>query len=484
MRLPELTMSWFSWPLSLAVLAVGLVPSAQAGDWDFRHRTAVGLTAVDRTGEGAQNGMVLQAIPQIFLTGEGGRVKADINYRLTASAGSDGVDPKSFAHDGYARVRGEVVDDFFWLGANATAGLTGGSAGSGPIDAINFNTDGGRQYYTVAVNPEFRQHLNRYAEIYSLNSFSYVNSDTENSSSNDSTKMTLNLGVRNGRYFSQFGWALNATYNKTDYSDYSQTRSLIDATLRRRLNANWAVFGRVGYEDNDVQTNVSNPNGAIWSVGGTWNPSPRTRVSADYGSRYFGNQYSANISHTTKRTTLSAGVSRNIDNRRTSQLLDSYYFLLDGNGNPILDPNTGNPIVANIPQVEQINEDYVNTQFRGAVTVVGKRTQVTLTGTVSNQDYEVSPINNDWYSASLRISRQLGSGYNASLGGNVRRSENDNNGVKSNSDTYSANFLLSKNLSPVTTVALDLLYRDYNNSNTDQSYTENRIGIWYRTTFL
>ncbi len=134
--------------------------------------------------------------------------------------------------------------------------------------------------------------------------------------------------------------------------------------------------------------------------------------------------------------------------------------------------------------MEQIDEDYVNTQFRGAVTVVGKRTQVTLTGTVSNQDYEVSPINNDWYGASLRISRQLGSGYNASLGGDVRRSEDDNNGVKSNSDTYSANFLLSKNLSPVTTVALDLLYRDYNSSNTDQSYTENRIGIWYRTTFL
>jgi len=485
MRLSALNEFWIAGPLSATLLFASVAPHvAQAGDWDFRHRTAVGLTHVDRTGNGAQSGMVLQAIPQIYLSGSGGRVAANLNYSLTASAGTDDMDPRPLAHNGFGSVRVEAVEDFFWLGAQATARLSGGSRNSGPVDAINANTDGANQTFSFAIKPEFRHHLNRYAEIVSLNSFDYVNNDTDDATgSRDSRSALLNLSLRDGRYFSQFDWGLNATQRRTNYSsdDSTETRSLVDGTISRRLDAHWSVLGRVGYEDNDVRTTRSTTSGTIWDLGGTWNPSPRTTVNAEFGSRYFGPRYKVDLRHRSRRTLLTAGFSRDIDNRRTNVLLDSYFLLTDSNGNPVLDPNTGNPIYANTPDTRATDEDFVNTQFRAAVTVTGRRTNVTLTGTVSNRDYEVTPGQEDWFGGTLRITRQLGSNYRASLGGNVRSTRNENGG---DIDSYDVNLLLSKNLSPITTVAVDFLYRDYDHSLPGLSYKENRVGIWYRTTFL
>jgi outer membrane protein assembly factor BamA len=52
------------------------------------------------------------------------------------------------------------------------------------------------------------------------------------------------------------------------------------------------------------------------------------------------------------------------------------------------------------------------------------------------------------------------------------------------SDTYDVGFSLSKNLSPRTSTALDLGYRDYDTDGSGDSYTEKRIGVSLTTTWL
>ena len=456
---------------------------AIAGDWTLTDSQTLSVTAVDRSGDDAYSGNVFQFSPQFRLNGRGGRSFADVNYRLTMSYGTGSTDPRPFAHNLLARGEVEAVENFFFLGATAGARLSGGTGGgSTPVDAINFNADGGSQSFSLRVTPKFRAHLNRYADLVSNNSVDVVKyTKDSNSGSGDSKSMTLNIGVRNGRYFGPMNWSVNLTHRRTGYTSRDDTNTDLIASAGYRIDSNWLVRGSLGYEVNDVETTRSDTDGVTWNVGAVWTPSGRTTLSADYGQRYYGQTISARVQHRTKRTRTSFDVYRGVENRRTTELVDSYFYLVDSNGQVVVDPDTGDPIIANIPELQQTDEDYVTTRLRGIVTVTGVRTNVTLTGTVENRDYEVSPISEDSYDVSLDISRRLGPNFRARLGGDIYHSER-NNGY--DSDTYDLRFSLTRQFSARTSVSLDLLHRDRNTSSEGGDYTENRVGISLISSFL
>jgi uncharacterized protein (PEP-CTERM system associated) len=482
--------SMFSW-LMCAVAFFGTALQTElvvAGDWVFDHSSTVKLSHVDRSGIDGYSGEILQASPRLHLHGEGRKLKADINYNPVISVGNGDTDPKFLTHEGIGRARLEAVEDHFFIGADASARLTGNNSIGGtrgaPVDAINFNSEGGEQSYSFGLIPEYRQHLNRYAELVSRNRIDWVtySGNDFGEGSSDSRGRTLNLSIVSGRHFNAYNWSLNATQRKTFYdSDRDDTtRDSVWAGLGYRFNPRWSVNGSIGYEDNDVQSDRDSTKGTRWDVGARWTPNPRTSVAARVGERYFGDFYSGDISHRTRRTQLSAGFSRDVTNRREQQLVDSFFFLADSNGNPVVDQN-GNPIVANIPQLQNTNEDFINTQFRGAMTITGRRTNVTITGNVSNRDYEVSREDEDSYSLTVSARRDLGSSYNATLTG---RTEHVERSGSDDTDTYDVRFSLSKNLSPRTSTALELGYRDYNAESSILDYTEKRIGVSFTTTWL
>jgi uncharacterized protein (PEP-CTERM system associated) len=469
--------------LGVFLTAGSVSQQAVAGDWRFDHSTTVELSHVDRSGDDGYSGQILQATPNLHVHGEGGRFSADVNYQPTVSVGNSDTDPEFLTHNGIGRAQLEAVEDRFFIGADSTARLTGDSSSSASVDAVNYNSENGQQVFTFGLTPEYRHHINQYADFVSRNRFDWVTYSGNNSGNNDSRSQTFNAQIRDGRYFSIWDWSLDATQRKTFYdSDQdNETRTQYTANLGYRLSPRWALNGSVGYEDNDINTDRSNTNDFIWDVGATWTPNARTRASAEYGQRYFGDRIRANVSHRTRRTRLQFDVTREVENRRNQELADSYFFLADSNGNPIIDPATGSPIIANIPDVKETDEDFINTQVRGIVTVTGRRTTLTLTGSYSDRNYEESPSDEDTYSLSARATRNLGSNYSASLSGRAERVESNNS---SDNETYDANFSLRKALSPRSSTALTLGYRDYNDDNSSENYTEKRIGISFTTTYL
>jgi uncharacterized protein (PEP-CTERM system associated) len=471
---------------ALAVSGAGLIPHvAMAGEWVFDHSSTVRLSHVDRTGDDGYSGQILQGTPNLHLRGEGGRFTADINYSPTISVGNSDTDPEFLTHELLARSRLEAVEDRFFIGADASARVTGDTSSGAQVDAVNYNSDGGQQSYSFGLTPEYRQHINRYANFVSRNRVDWVtySGNDDGDGSDSSSSRTLNASIQSSRYFNALSWSLDATQRKTFYdSDRDDdTRDFYSANVGYRFGPRWAMNGSIGYEDNDIDTERSDTNGATWDIGATWTPNARTRANVEYGDRYFGERYAGGFSHRTKRTRLSLDLSREVTNRRYQQTVDSFFFLADSNGDPILDPNTGQPIIANIPQLEDTDEDYLNTQLRGAMTITGRRTNVTITGNISNRDYEESDTDEDSYSLTVRATRDLGSSYNASLTGRMEHVEGSSDG---DSDTYDVRFSLSKNLSPRTSTALELGYRDYDTDNSGDSYTETRIGVSLTTTYL
>ncbi|MGB5741178.1 MAG: TIGR03016 family PEP-CTERM system-associated outer membrane protein [Sedimenticolaceae bacterium] len=444
-------------------------------------------TAVDRNGDDSESGVVFELSPRWVVSGRGGRVTADVNYSPTLAVGTGSTDPKALTHSLLATSRTEVVRNRFFVGANASARLLGDRASSGQTDSINFN-DQGQQSYSVSVLPEYRHRINRYADFVSNNVFDYVTysggNDSDDGGSSDSASYTLNAAVQNGRYFGATGWRLQATHRKVHYEDRSNDRfTNATAGLSYRLDSHFRARGNAGYEDNSVDSDRGDTSGVIWDVGGTWTPNPRTSVDASYGQRYYGSTWSAAVNHRSKRTRFGLNASRSLDNRRNQQLVDSFFFLVDDTGEPITDPDTGAPLIANIPQLDDTDEDFINNRISAIVAATGLRTTVSLTGTFSQREYEVSDDDQDSYGMTLRATRRLGSGYDASVSSSITHFTGDNDD-DDDSTNYDASFSLSKQFSRRSSASLFVLYREQKSDDDDDEYDERRIGLTLRTNLL
>jgi uncharacterized protein (PEP-CTERM system associated) len=453
-----------------------------AGDWQRFEAITGAVTAVDRTGDNAQSGVVLQASPQFGLTGQGGRSTADINYRLTASLGLGSTDPRPLAHNLVARGEVEAVEDFFFLGATAGARLGGTSSLAGPVDAINFNADGGSQSFSLGLQPRFVAHLNRYVDLVSDNRFDLVAYTSDSERSDDSRSGRLHVGARSGRYFGPWSWRADLSEQTTRYdSRDDETRSYARLTASYPIDTHFLLSGSVGYEDNDVRTNRAVTSGSTWDVGVRWKPNPRTDLNGVYGSRYFGEFWKVSAQHRSRRTAITLSTSRDVDNRRNEALVDSNLFLLDDQGFIVTDPNSGDPIRAETPGLESTEEDFVNTRIRGILRVTGKRTTFLVSGEVSNRDYEVSEIDEDSYRVRVEANRVIGQRLGVTLAGDYEDIARQD-GI--DSSIYSVGLSLTRQVGRECSVALNLGHRERTTDVEGAGYTENRIGVSLTTSFF
>lgn len=449
--------------------------AASAGDWKLTDSVTVKATAIDRNGDNDSSGLVFEVSPRLRLKGEGARSEADIDYELTAATGTSDTDPERISHNLRAEGEVEAVEDFFFLGANAGARLVGRDANSGQVDAINSRSDG-VQTYSVGLTPRFRHHLNKYADIVSENEIDYVTFDRDGGSSidnNDSYSTRAHLGVRSGRAYGPLSWSLDASQRNIEYQDDSSTNTSYTAGLGYRFNPTWHVNGSLGYEENDVSTTRNDTDGITWDVGATWTPNSRTSVSASYGQRYYGDTFSGSIKHETRRTQLSVDLSRTVASRRTFELVNR--------GLRTVQFADGSRLSVNLFGIDETDEEFINTQLQGAVTVKGKRTSVTFTGNISKREYEISPIEEDVYGLSVSARRQLSANYTATLNSSVTRAEGVSN---SETDTFDVGMSVSRRLSPRTSASVDLLYRERDSANDNNSYDESRIGVSLTSSFL
>jgi uncharacterized protein (PEP-CTERM system associated) len=477
---------WVSVVSAMLVFVVaGLLPvdGSAASRWKSSVDDSLDATLVfvDRSGDNAESGPVLEVSPGFSLNRAGARASADINYKLNLAVGGGDTDPTGISHDLTARGEFEAVEDLLYIEADAGARLVGNSPTTGRVDAIN-NRNESSQSYSVKVSPSLRPRTNnRYVRFESNNSIDLVDySGGDNTNTDASNESVLNATLLSGPVFTTFDWDLRATQRNTSFEDRDDERREYSAGLGYRIDSRWRLTGRVGYEENDVDTVRTDTDGATWNVGGVWTPNTRTSLLVDYGNRYFGDTYSVRFNHRTRRTTLSVDAVREVSNRRASRLVDSFFVLVDADGVPIQDPISGDLVTINIPQLEQDDEDFLNTELRGAISVIGLRTSVSLFVDLAQREYEISGNDEDAYGAGFRVSRRMGQGITSSLSATYDRVERSND---SDSDTYDVALKLSKALSTKTSVALDLLHRERDSGGTND-FTENRIGISVSTSFL
>ncbi len=479
------------WPLTqlLALwamgifLAVALPKKVNAGDWELSSALTGSATVVDRSGENSRSGTVFRLSPRLGLSGRGSRVNANINYRPTFSAGTSDTDPEPLVHNLVAQGDVSVVENFFLLGGNAAARVSSGSSSTGSVDEISFNADGGRQTFSYGLTPQFRARLNRHVSFVSNNVLDWVTYSGDGNragGSGDSHSSTLHAGLRGDRRLGRLRWQTDFSDRRTHFDDRDDRRREATVGTSYVVNRKWLVRGSVGYEDNDIRTNRDDTNGVIWNVGGTWTPNPRTSVTGSYGVRYFGDVYSADVQHRAKRTSFALRLARDVSNRRSAELVDSFFFLVDEQGDILVDPETGDPIIVNIPELDTFDEDFLRTSLSGGVTVTGRRSSLSFTGTLEERSFEVSSIDEESLDFTIRFTRRISSHLTTTLRGDLSHTERDNSG---DSDTYTVGVSLSRQLGRRTNASINLQHRD-RSSDSSGDFTENRIGVSLTTRFL
>lgn len=183
-----------------------------------------------------------------------------------------------------------------WLFLDARAGITQRNVSAfGPqlIDPalINSNTSTVR---TQAFSPYLRHYFRGLATA--LLRYDYQHAGSGGLLEVRSNTLTLQLTGDNGGR--GWNWDLNLRRSELDDAALAPvTMSDAALTLTYPFNSSLSAFATAGYEKQDYHALSAQPQGNYGWLGGVWTPSPRTRLSASLGHRYFGKTYHLDASY-------------------------------------------------------------------------------------------------------------------------------------------------------------------------------------------
>ena len=128
-----------------------------------------------------------------------------------------------------------------------------------------------------------------------------------------------------------------------DYASQPDTSAeVILASARRLITPTVGLLAQAGYETYDTGSAGPTEGGGRWSTGFDWTPSPRTRLAATVGERFYGHTYSLDLRHRTRLTTWCAGYIEKISSTR-SEFVRSQF---PGTSNATSTVGSANPLIS------------------------------------------------------------------------------------------------------------------------------------------
>jgi len=149
--------------------------------------------------------------------------------------------------------------------------------------------------------------------------FTYSVANSDNTSFlSDSAANRVNLRLASGPAYKLLTWNLDYRRETINYESLPDIGTEVTAANARRLiTPTVGLLAKVGYENYGFPGIGSGLKGPTWSTGLDWTPTPRTRVAATAGERFYGKTYNIDFGHRTRLTTWSAGYSEDITSTRS-----------------------------------------------------------------------------------------------------------------------------------------------------------------------
>lgn len=268
---------------SLMLMAGGAV----AGKWDVTPRLDMNLVVTDNVQweePGKEESEVLGRVaPGIRVEGKGRRLMLDMDYQPEAILFLLGTRGTRVYHKGRGGMKSELVDDWFYFDAAASAGQRILSEEKPlPLNNLGFSTNL-TNFVSYSANPYLRHDFGGVAT--GLLSYSKGAIKYDKASISDADTRYTRASLTSGRHFQILSWRL--AYREEDIrrpTSYDVFYSDANASANWRLIDKLSLVGQIGYTENDTKGRILVINGSYWTAGVLWHPSRKFSIEAQSGN--------------------------------------------------------------------------------------------------------------------------------------------------------------------------------------------------------
>jgi len=266
-----------------------------------------------------QSGFITEIAPHLGIEAKGARMSFSADYTMRYFDYARVDRGSSLQHDLRAAGSGELLEDLFYIDADASSTRQSISAFGPRVNDRGDVAGNQADVRTYRISPYLRHRFGRAATAEAR--YTHDALKTDRGGLSDSTADHVRLGIASGPEYQRVQWKLAFDDQKIDYetTDDVETRAL-SGELRYLLTPRFALTAMGGYEDNSYLSVGKKPEGALWSLGFSWMPSERTSVAASAGRRFFGNTFSFNVQHRTRISVWSASYQEEITTARSQFL--------------------------------------------------------------------------------------------------------------------------------------------------------------------
>jgi uncharacterized protein (PEP-CTERM system associated) len=307
-------------PLSAALAALFACP-AWAAQWDIVPSLTVAETYTDNlslTPDALKrHEWVTQISPGISIAATGPRLQFSAKYAPELVYYGRGPQEDQTLQRGTAFGEAELAEKLLFVEAGGNVDQYDISLRD-PVAASNVNATQNRGTVdTYYVTPYLKRELGSAAKAEARFTYSGWSSDVSGTLT-DNVAERVELRLESGAAYKLLTWSLSYFREKVDYESQPQTSGEAGtAKARRLLTPTLGLLAEGGYENYESGVLLAGAEGSFWKAGFEWTPTPRTRLAATGGERFYGKTYAFDLAHRTRLTTWSAGYSEGITSTRS-----------------------------------------------------------------------------------------------------------------------------------------------------------------------
>ncbi|RDH44909.1 TIGR03016 family PEP-CTERM system-associated outer membrane protein [Zooshikella ganghwensis] len=482
------------------VVTLSTSMSVFGAQWTIQPAVTVQDTYSDNinlSNDNEESDQVLEIRPSVRVVGDGSRLKLNFDYALQSLHYLENTNSDETRHQMSGFLQSELLENHLFFDARSSisqqlknesrGGSSDNISGSSNIDDV----------YTYELSPYWVQRIGSVAQAqlrYTFNSVEYDDSG-DTSSSSDSTQDSISAVIASQPSQKRTFWSLNYDYSKTDYKTENDTElTSYSGTLGYRWSRKFSSYLTLGYEsqDNDIESVRHDTDGTFWILGGDWQPSALTSISASFGERYYGDTYGFRASHRRKRSLFVLSYNESQQSTRDQVLLDEGVFICKQGTRDASDCRERNPgeqpgpdeEVRDLAQnpVSSLTDDYfINKVGRLDWIYTRGKSQITLGGYQQRRQYQSRDIDEDTKGVNFDWQWTLNRRTTANFG--VDWSESHFDTDDSDNDTIGASIGLHRRLSRDLDGSIRFSSTRRSSNIDENEYTENRISVSVRKTF-
>jgi len=371
-----------------------LPPSGQPA-WVFIPRLGIDEMLTDnvlQTSSDRKSDLINVITPGISIQGDTARVKLVLDYAPSVQRYVHETDQNRVDQNLFASGLATLVPDLFFFDAHASMAPASRVGGIGTTSPQLIPQGQSTQTAAISASPYLQSNIGTLAQAELRYTFSgsffsgHTGALTAGNATigplSNSTQQEGLFRLGTGEDFGRLHSALVADTQRISGSgaNTSSQNNYVELDNEYAISREFFAILQGGYEDLTYPGNSQlDSRGAIWAVGGRWQPTADASISLTYGRRYNGSNINGNLNYLIGAVThLTASYTENIQTTQQAIIQNLGQAGL-GSGGTTVNPGTGLPITVVNPNFPLQNDIFRTRTFQAGISTGFDKDQFTLT---------------------------------------------------------------------------------------------------------